>query len=167
MLYWRLFGTRLQLNKNLNFKKHARFLLDNNARSLLPPRLVSTTRKHRSIMEGALTEDGASATSADVTAPISGDAPAALTKNQLKRAAKAAELAEKEKKKAEKLATEKAAPPPAPSAAPKKAAIERYDYVNTTPPGQKKNVSEEMLPAYHPQVVEAVHYLLMRFRATL
>jgi valyl-tRNA synthetase len=155
MLYWRLFGTRLQLNKNLNFKKHARFLLDNNARSLLPPRLVSTTTKHRSIMEGALTEDGASATSADVTAPISGDAPAALTKNQLKRAAKAAELAEKEKKKAEKLATEKAAPPPAPSAAPKKAAIERYDYVNTTPPGQKKNVSEEMLPAYHPQVVEA------------
>ena len=59
-------------------------------------------------MEGALTEDGASATSADVTAPISGDAPAALTKNQLKRAAKAAELAEKEKKKAEKLAAKMA-----------------------------------------------------------
>ena len=38
-----------------------------------------------------------SAATADVSTPIAGEAPAALTKNQAKRAAKAAEIAEKEK----------------------------------------------------------------------
>jgi valyl-tRNA synthetase len=36
-----------------------------------------------------------------------------------------------------------------------KKVVERYDYVNITPVGDKKDMSLEMLPEYHPQAVEA------------
>ena len=98
--------------------------------------------------------------SAEAAAPPPG-APAAVSKSAAKKAAKMAEKG---------IAPADASAPAAASAAPPKAkkekaaeappapakkAVERYDYVNTTPAGEKKDLAGEMMPAYHPQVVEA------------
>lgn len=61
----------------------------------------------------------------------------------------------KEKKKAEPKEDSGDASGAAAAAAKPKKTVERYDYVNTTPAGEKKDMASEMLPAYHPQAVEA------------
>lgn len=85
-----------------------------------------------------------------------------LSKNQLKKLAKGKPIApkaeieassKKEEKKAGK--DEAAAEAAAPSAAKAKKQVEAFHYTNTTPAGEKKDTSGEMLPAYHPQAVEA------------
>jgi valyl-tRNA synthetase len=117
-------------------------------------------------------------------APVLGEDGQPLSKNQLKKLAKgkgkdasssaaaeggaasgpagagAGAPPKKEKKgaasaSAEGAAASSASGEPAANPKAKKAAVERYDYVNTTPAGEKKDTSTEMLPAYHPQAVEA------------
>lgn len=84
-----------------------------------------------------------------------------LSKNQLKKLAKGKPIAPKAEgeapaKKEEKKAAkeENAADGSAPAAKAKKQ-VEAFHYTNTTPAGEKKDTSSEMLPAYHPQAVEA------------
>jgi len=83
--------------------------------------------------------------------PVLGPDGQPMSKSALKRLAKGKPEKKKTEEGAKAVKKEEA---PAPPKA-KKAAVERLDYVNTTPAGAKKDVTAEMLPAYHPQAVEA------------
>jgi valyl-tRNA synthetase len=114
----------------------------------------------------------AASTPEEAAAPVLGPDGQPLSKNQQKKLAKGKSIAPKSEaseakggkgEKKDKAAAaggagdasgsgEAAAAAAAPK---KKAAVERYDYVNTTPAGEMKDLAGEMLPAYHPQAVEA------------
>jgi len=78
----------------------------------------------------------------------SGDATQKMSKNAKKKAAKRA-LNKKEKKEKPQWANA------GEGKNKKKTQLKQVEWVNTTPKGQKKDLSGEMLDAYHPRVVEA------------
>ena len=75
-----------------------------------------------------------------------------ISKNQMKKLMKGKGGPKTEEDKPAPVKKEKPAEAPAPA---KKKVVERYDYENPTPVGEKKDTTTEMLPEYHPQVVEA------------